>query len=115
MASTICCWATAFASINNLDLTAILGSLSGKTPDNLCKTVLMTELTLFKDSDTMLQSFKSLVQDLADSCSQHEVQRDVKVAKLVTSITNTMSDQGSINPTGLLRSIGRQCFSSSSY
>jgi hypothetical protein len=43
MASTICCWATAFASINNLDLTAILGSLSGKTPDNLCKTVLMTE------------------------------------------------------------------------
>jgi hypothetical protein len=24
------------------------------------------------DSDTMLQSFKSLVQDLADSCSQHE-------------------------------------------
>ena len=40
------------------------------------------------DSDTMLQSFKSLVQDLADSCSQHEVQRDVKVAKLVTSITN---------------------------
>ena len=50
------------------------------------------------DSDTMLQSFKSLVQDLADSCSQHEVQRDVKVAKLVTSITNTMSDQGSINP-----------------
>ena len=50
------------------------------------------------DSDTMLQSFKSLVQDLADSCSQHEVQRDAKVAKLVTSITNTMSDQGSINP-----------------
>ena len=24
------------------------------------------------DSDIMLQSFKSLVQDLADSCSQHE-------------------------------------------
>jgi hypothetical protein len=44
MASTICCWATAFASINNLDLTAILGSLSGKIPDNLCKTVLMTNV-----------------------------------------------------------------------
>jgi hypothetical protein len=65
MASTICCWATAFASINNLDLTAILGSLLDKT------------------------------SDLADSCSQHEVQRDAKVAKLET---NTMSDQGSINP-----------------
>ena len=31
------------------------------------------------DSDTMLQSFKSVVQDLTDSCSQHEVQRDAKV------------------------------------
>ena len=38
MASTICCWATAFASISNLELTAILGSLSGKTLDNLYKT-----------------------------------------------------------------------------
>jgi hypothetical protein len=27
----------------------------------------------------MLQSFKSVVQDLTDSCSQHEVQRDAKV------------------------------------
>jgi hypothetical protein len=44
MASIICCWATAFASISNLDFIAILGSLSGKTPDDLYKTVLMTEL-----------------------------------------------------------------------
>jgi hypothetical protein len=32
----------AIMEMRGLDLTAILGSLSGKTPDNLCKTVLMT-------------------------------------------------------------------------
>jgi hypothetical protein len=72
MASTICCWATAFASINNLDL-------NGDWFDRgrWCR---------FRYH---VQSFKSLVQDLADSCSQHERQRDAKVAKLET---NTMSE-----------------------
>lgn len=32
------------------------------------------------------------------TCTKYEIEKDVKVAKLITSITNTMSDQGSVNP-----------------
>jgi hypothetical protein len=35
---------------------------------------------------------------LAETCTKHEIHRDAKVAKLITSITNTVSNQGSVNP-----------------
>ena len=50
------------------------------------------------DADSILQSFKLLITDLAETCTKHEIHRDAKVAKLITSITNTMSNQGSVNP-----------------
>lgn len=50
------------------------------------------------DVNSLMESFTSIVNELADSCTKYEIEKDVKVAKLITSITNTMSDQGSVNP-----------------
>ena len=48
--------------------------------------------------DTLMNSFKTLINELAETCKLNEIDRDAKVAKLIASLTNTMSDQGSVNP-----------------
>jgi hypothetical protein len=45
-----------------------------------------------------MNSFKTLINELAETCKLNEIDRDAKVAKLIASLTNTMSDQGSVNP-----------------
>ena len=48
------------------------------------------------NAETLMQEFKTLISELAESISQNEKQENI--TKLVTSITSTMSDQGSTNP-----------------
>lgn len=45
------------------------------------------------DADTLMNSFKTLINKLAETCKFNEIDRDAKVAKLIASLTNTMSDQ----------------------
>ena len=46
---------------------------------------------------TLMESFRLLVNELADSCQSNDIDKDTKVENLVASITSTMSDQGSVN------------------
>ncbi|MES9880650.1 MAG: hypothetical protein ABW185_07190 [Sedimenticola sp.] len=48
------------------------------------------------DAETLLSAFKTQLDELADAI--HEEKGHETVAKLVASITSTMSDQGSVNP-----------------
>ena len=47
------------------------------------------------DGDTLMNSFKTLINELAETCKLNEIDRNVK---LIASLTNTLSDQGSVNP-----------------
>ena len=50
------------------------------------------------DSVSVMDSFKALVDDLAQTVHSSDDDKASKVKQLVGSITNTMSDQGAINP-----------------
>ena len=49
------------------------------------------------DANTLMESFRLLVNEFADSCQSNDIDKDTKEANLVASITNTMSDQSSVN------------------
>ena len=52
------------------------------------------------DADTYLDAFKSTIHEIADAvtCTSKDERTDAKIAKLVTSLKNTMGDQGPTNP-----------------
>jgi hypothetical protein len=39
------------------------------------------------DADTLMNSFKTLINELAEICKLNEIDRDAKVAKLIASLT----------------------------